>query len=293
VLLDPTDLNFLFVRNPQWDKFRAATLSSPTASALVSDPPPPKEKVADALGFDPSGRFVSLGVPFDVERRVYDALAQRLLSDGAKMVRRAALLGGGAKAGGEAAQGGAAIGAAAQVNLIDMFDAYVKRNDVAVTAAAGGEENREMFVNLARGALVDAMRESGGSIFGLAHFLAASVSLNHSPPPLVKRVDSTPPPSSSAGASFRARLERVTIQNFLSVKGRVTFDFASMGGVLFLTGRNGVGKCVEGGGGLIFERSCVLEAIFWCLFDDFLRSDMRSDFAVNDEVNEWDFGEGC
>lgn len=76
----------------------------------------------------------------------------------------------------------------------------------------------------------------------------------------------------NVGDTFRANLKSITIQNFLGVQGCITFDIKNMeNGVWFLEGPNGSGK------------STVLEAITWCMFDNFLRSDMsKVDYAVND-----------
>ena len=73
------------------------------------------------------------------------------------------------------------------------------------------------------------------------------------------------------GDTFKASLKSITIQNFLGVQGSITFDIKDMeNGVWYLEGSNGSGK------------STVLEAITWCLFERFLRSDMKADFCVND-----------
>eukprot|EP00026_Physarum_polycephalum_P000730 Phypoly_transcript_00731.p1 GENE.Phypoly_transcript_00731~~Phypoly_transcript_00731.p1 ORF type:complete len:1306 (+),score=375.13 Phypoly_transcript_00731:96-4013(+) len=78
-----------------------------------------------------------------------------------------------------------------------------------------------------------------------------------------------------AGETFAARLVSVTMENFLGVRESLIIPMDSMrDGVWFLTGANGSGK------------STLLEAVTWCLFDRFLRSDMKSDFAVNDTTKK-------
>ncbi|KAG2389110.1 hypothetical protein C9374_014510 [Naegleria lovaniensis] len=74
------------------------------------------------------------------------------------------------------------------------------------------------------------------------------------------------------GDTFKANLKSITIQNFLGIQGCITLDIKNMeNGVWFLEGANGSGK------------STLLEAITWCMFDNFLRSDMsKVDYAVND-----------
>jgi recombinational DNA repair ATPase RecF/predicted phosphodiesterase len=71
--------------------------------------------------------------------------------------------------------------------------------------------------------------------------------------------------------SFKAELVSIEIENFLGVQKMDPIDFTSMkDGVWYIEGANGTGK------------STLLEAITWCLFGRFLRSDMKVDYAVND-----------
>lgn len=73
------------------------------------------------------------------------------------------------------------------------------------------------------------------------------------------------------GNMFHAKLQSVTIENFLGIQGLIELNLSTMDdGVWFIEGNNGSGK------------SSLLEAITWCLFNRFLRTDMKASFAVND-----------
>ena len=70
---------------------------------------------------------------------------------------------------------------------------------------------------------------------------------------------------------FEADLAAIEMENFMGVQGLIRLDIGAMDdGVWYVTGPNGSGKSTVG------------EAVTWCLFGEFLRSDMRSDFAMND-----------
>lgn len=74
-----------------------------------------------------------------------------------------------------------------------------------------------------------------------------------------------------SGEIFRGRLQHVTIENFLSVQGIVEIPLDHMSpGVWYIQGENGSGKSV------------FFEAVSWGLFERFLRSDMKADYAIND-----------
>jgi hypothetical protein len=115
------------------------------------------------------------------------------------------------------------------------------------------------------------------------------------------------------GALFQADITNLTIQNFLGflsfpvvffsscflfnigvvvgVQGQVQIPLGKMeDGVwfiegiflvcVFLTASNPVFLIGTNGAG----KSTILEAISWCQFNKFLRSDMKADFAINDTV---------
>lgn len=76
---------------------------------------------------------------------------------------------------------------------------------------------------------------------------------------------------SDAKTLFNAKLQSVFIENFMGVQGSIELNVSEMDdGVWFIEGPNGSGK------------STLLEAITWCLFNRFLRTDMKASFAVND-----------
>ena len=88
-------------------------------------------------------------------------------------------------------------------------------------------------------------------------------------------VDSSASSASSASSSslFFASLRSLTLCNFLGIQGRIHIDFALLpAGVWFLEGLNGSGK------------STLMEAISWCQFGKFLRSDMAADMAINERI---------
>eukprot|EP01114_Cavostelium_apophysatum_P016743 TRINITY_DN4822_c0_g1_i1.p1 TRINITY_DN4822_c0_g1~~TRINITY_DN4822_c0_g1_i1.p1 ORF type:complete len:1079 (+),score=321.61 TRINITY_DN4822_c0_g1_i1:140-3376(+) len=73
------------------------------------------------------------------------------------------------------------------------------------------------------------------------------------------------------GAVFHADITRVKMTDFMGVQGTLEINISDLqDGVWTLEGSNGSGK------------STLLEAITWCQFGEFLRSDMLKDFAVND-----------
>eukprot|EP01080_Neovahlkampfia_damariscottae_P000353 gene353-6767_t len=75
--------------------------------------------------------------------------------------------------------------------------------------------------------------------------------------------------------TFDGNIKSISIQNFLGIQNEIKFNFNEMNnGIWFITGNNGTGK------------STILEAIIWCLFDKFLRSDMRVGFSVNDKIKK-------
>jgi len=75
------------------------------------------------------------------------------------------------------------------------------------------------------------------------------------------------------GETFRGNLESIIIENFLSIQGEVEFPVSHMKkGVWYIQGDNGSGK------------SAIFEAVCWALFDKFLRSDMKVDYAINDKT---------
>lgn len=77
------------------------------------------------------------------------------------------------------------------------------------------------------------------------------------------------------GVIFRGDIQRLELENFLGVKDKQVLDLGDYrGGVWYVQGKNGAGK------------STILEALTWCLFGQFLRSEMKADFAVNDEVGK-------
>ena len=79
--------------------------------------------------------------------------------------------------------------------------------------------------------------------------------------------------------AFHGSLEYMEIENFLGVQERVTIPFGEMqDGVWLIQGRNGSGK------------STIMEGLCWCLFGDFIRSDMRKSYALNDYMNQ---GQSC
>jgi ABC-type thiamine transport system ATPase subunit/predicted phosphodiesterase len=77
--------------------------------------------------------------------------------------------------------------------------------------------------------------------------------------------------SSGSQQMFRANLKSVIIENFLGVQDCIEFNVSNLeDGVWYIEGANGSGK------------STLLEAITWCLFNRFLRTDMKAAYAVND-----------
>eukprot|EP00053_Salpingoeca_punica_P019974 m.205358 g.205358 ORF g.205358 m.205358 type:complete len:1174 (-) comp17758_c0_seq2:1679-5200(-) len=82
-------------------------------------------------------------------------------------------------------------------------------------------------------------------------------------------------PTAARRTLFKGEISRLTIQNFLSVKGCMVVPISEMkDGVWFVRGVNGSGKSV------------LLEAISWCLFDTFIRSSMRAEYAVNEDAGK-------
>lgn len=78
----------------------------------------------------------------------------------------------------------------------------------------------------------------------------------------------------NAKISFVANIEYITIQNFLGFQDEISIPFKDFEKINFIIGENGSGK------------SSIFEAISWCLFDKFLRSEMKINWAVNDEVKK-------
>eukprot|EP00912_Choanoflagellata_sp_UC4_P002303 UC4_evm5s1447 len=73
---------------------------------------------------------------------------------------------------------------------------------------------------------------------------------------------------------FHGELAKITLENFLGVKGLKSLHISDMeDGIWYIVGPNGSGK------------STILEALTWCHFGMFIRSDMMADFAINDDVN--------
>jgi DNA repair exonuclease SbcCD ATPase subunit len=63
------------------------------------------------------------------------------------------------------------------------------------------------------------------------------------------------------------------MENFLGVQGEQVIPLSRLpNGVWFIEGSNGAGK------------STLLEAMTWCQFGQFLRSDMLADYAINDRI---------
>jgi hypothetical protein len=80
----------------------------------------------------------------------------------------------------------------------------------------------------------------------------------------------------SIGASFEGRLARISMTNFMGIRGTVEIPLSTLPrGIWLIDGDNGTGK------------STIFEAIVWCQFGEFLRSGMQKDFAIND------FEESC
>lgn len=72
---------------------------------------------------------------------------------------------------------------------------------------------------------------------------------------------------------FQADIATITMENFLGVQGEQVIPLSRLpNGVWFIEGMNGAGK------------STLLEAMAWCQFGQFLRSDMAADYAINDRV---------
>lgn len=92
---------------------------------------------------------------------------------------------------------------------------------------------------------------------------------------IVRSVRSTSKDPSSEGAVFRGDITSLTLTDFMGVQGSLTFPLGDLQeGIWLVEGANGSGK------------STMLEAISWCLFGEFLRSDMVKDFAINEHSKE-------
>eukprot|EP01122_Echinamoeba_exundans_P011161 TRINITY_DN433_c0_g2_i1.p1 TRINITY_DN433_c0_g2~~TRINITY_DN433_c0_g2_i1.p1 ORF type:complete len:963 (+),score=120.21 TRINITY_DN433_c0_g2_i1:558-3446(+) len=83
--------------------------------------------------------------------------------------------------------------------------------------------------------------------------------------------DSNLSTSNPVGSSFDGRLARLSMTNFMGIRGTVEIPLSNLPrGIWLIDGDNGAGK------------STIFEAIVWCQFGEFLRSGMQKDFAIND-----------
>jgi DNA repair exonuclease SbcCD ATPase subunit/predicted phosphodiesterase len=88
---------------------------------------------------------------------------------------------------------------------------------------------------------------------------------------IIREVNALANTISASGSIFDGQIAKVTMENFLGVQGKIEVSFADMvSGVWYIEGQNGHGK------------STLLEAIVWCYFGEFIRSDTVADDAVND-----------
>lgn len=75
-------------------------------------------------------------------------------------------------------------------------------------------------------------------------------------------------------SSFIGNIKFIFIQNFLGFQDEIKIDFNDFEKINFISGENGSGK------------SSIFESISWCLFDKFLRSDMKINWAINDQIKK-------
>lgn len=77
------------------------------------------------------------------------------------------------------------------------------------------------------------------------------------------------------GPVFVADIHKITIKNFLGVQGTLELVMSQLSdGIWIIQGNNGAGK------------STIIEAISWCQFGEFIRSDMKKDYAINEKADE-------
>ncbi|PRP88836.1 hypothetical protein PROFUN_00304 [Planoprotostelium fungivorum] len=76
-----------------------------------------------------------------------------------------------------------------------------------------------------------------------------------------------------AGPVFVGNLREISMSNFMGVQGELKISFEEMkDGIWVMEGKNGSGK------------STIIEALSWCQFGEFIRSDMNKDFVINDQT---------
>lgn len=92
---------------------------------------------------------------------------------------------------------------------------------------------------------------------------------------LMRRVNETFQDVSDTGTVFDGTIAWVHMQGFMGIQEPILFRFDDMkDGIWYLEGENGAGK------------STILEAIFWCLFGERIRSDCKVDDVINDVLGK-------
>lgn len=88
---------------------------------------------------------------------------------------------------------------------------------------------------------------------------------------LIRRVNEQHQDVADTGAIFEGDVAWIHVQGFMGVQDPQLINLDEMAdGIWYLEGENGAGK------------STILEMIFWCLFGETIRSDMKVDDVIND-----------
>eukprot|EP01117_Protostelium_nocturnum_P020830 TRINITY_DN961_c0_g1_i2.p1 TRINITY_DN961_c0_g1~~TRINITY_DN961_c0_g1_i2.p1 ORF type:complete len:934 (+),score=172.52 TRINITY_DN961_c0_g1_i2:1736-4537(+) len=81
--------------------------------------------------------------------------------------------------------------------------------------------------------------------------------------------------NSKEGPNFLASIDNLKMINFMGIQNEMIIPFRELeDGIWLIEGNNGSGK------------STILEALSWCQFGEFIRSDMNKDYIINDKADE-------